>query len=52
VQQHVINLLTLRRKTQAGRTQLFSQVLVVLLVAARLHRGKIYRRETASQDLE
>ena len=52
VAQHVINLLALRRETQAGRAQLFSQVLVVFVVAARLHHEKIYRTETASQDLE
>ena len=52
VEQHVIDLLALRREAQAGRTQLFGQVLVVLRVAARLHRGKSYRREMASQDLE
>ena len=52
VQKHIVNLLALRRETQAGRAQLFGQVLFVCVVAARLHRGKIYRRETASQDLE
>jgi len=52
VQQHVIDLLALRRQAQTGRAQLFSQVLFVLLVAACLHAGKIYRAETTSQDLE
>jgi len=50
--QHVIDLLALRREAQTGRTQLFSQVLFIYVWAARLHRGKIYRTETASQDLE
>ena len=40
VQQHIIDLLALRRETQTGRAQLFSQVLSVVRVAARLHRGK------------
>jgi hypothetical protein len=52
VQQHVIDLLALRRQTQAGRAQLFGQVLFVLLVAARLHVRKIYLTGKPSQDLE
>jgi len=41
VQQHVIDLLALRCETQASRAQLFGQVLLVLVVAARLHLQKI-----------
>jgi hypothetical protein len=52
MQQHVIDLLALRRQAQAGGTQLFGQVLFVLLVAARLHCRKIYRKGNTSQDLE
>jgi hypothetical protein len=52
VQQHVIDLLALRRQAQTGGAQLFGQVLFVLLVAARLHSGKIYRTGKTSQDLE
>ena len=37
VQQHVIDLLALGREAQAGGAQLFRQVLLVLLVAARFH---------------
>jgi hypothetical protein len=46
VQQHVINLLTLRCEAQTGRAQLFGQVLLVLLVAARLHFKKFTVWET------
>ena len=52
VQQHVVNLLALRRQAQAGGPQLFRQVLFVMGLAARLHWLKIYRSQPASQDLE
>ncbi len=37
LQQHVIDLLALRREAQTGRAQLFGQVLFVFVMAARLH---------------
>jgi hypothetical protein len=45
VAQHVINLLALGRQTQTGGTQLFGQVLFVLVLAARLHYGKFTGRK-------
>ena len=53
VQQHVINLLTLGREAQTGGTQLFRQVLLILLVAAGFHlRQTIYTPRATGQDLE
>jgi hypothetical protein len=52
VQQHVINLLALRREAQTRRAQLFGQVLFVLTLDARFHRQKINARKSRSQDLE
>ena len=40
VEQHVINLLPLRRQTQAGGAQLFGQVPFFVRMAARFHAGK------------
>ena len=52
LQQHVVNLLPLRRQAQPRRAQLFSQVLLARMMVVRLHFPTIYRTETPSQDLE
>jgi hypothetical protein len=52
VQQHVINLLTLRREAQTRRAQLLGQVLLILMMDARFHQKKINARKCRSQDLE